>query len=239
MTLTEPELGAVLAALARAGGLAATAPVIGDSGVPVRARLVFVIAIAAGVGMNRPGVAFDALPMVVLLELAVGLLTGTCARFVVSRVAIAGQLMGLSLGLGFASQYDVRAGESAGTLRSLLMVLAGLAFLVGGGLEAVVRSAAAAPASIGHLAMLGPELLHHGATALSHGLALSAPIVLAALVGNIGLAVMNRAAPAVNVFSISLAAVLILGGAVLLVTATNLVGGVTDVTRDAIAIFTR
>ena len=42
MTLAEPEIGAFIAALARVGGLAATAPVIGDTGVPMRARLVFV-----------------------------------------------------------------------------------------------------------------------------------------------------------------------------------------------------
>ena len=43
MTLSEPEIGAFVAVLARVGGLAATTPVVGDSGVSVRARLVFVM----------------------------------------------------------------------------------------------------------------------------------------------------------------------------------------------------
>jgi flagellar biosynthetic protein FliR len=151
-----------------------------------------------------------------------------------ARVAVAGQLMGLSLGLGFAAQYDMHAGESAGVLRSILTTLASFAFLTAGGFEAIVRSAAAAPAEISQLVALGPALVHHATSAFAHGLSLAAPIVLAALVGNIGIAVMNRAAPAVNVFSIALSGVLILGGMVLMATAAHLVAGLTASARAAI-----
>ena len=234
MTLSEPEIGAVVATLVRTGGLAATAPLIGDPGVSIRARLMFTLAIGLAVGATRPGVPFAELPLAAVVELAVGLLTGLCARFVLAQVAIAGQLMGLSLGLGFASQYDVHAGESAGTLRTMLMAIAGLAFLAVGGFDAIVRSVAAGPAHVGQIALLGPELVRQGTAALGHGLALAAPVVLAALVANIGLAVMNRAAPAANVFSIALAGVLILGGVVLLATAAHLIGGVTETARASV-----
>jgi flagellar biosynthetic protein FliR len=153
---------------------------------------------------------------------------------VMSRVAIAGQLMGLSLGLGFAAQYDVHAGESAGVLRTLITTVASLAFLTAGGLQAIVRSAAASPADISQLSQLGPAFIHHATAAFGHGLALAAPILLAAFIGNVALAVMNRAAPAVNVFSIALSAVLILGGLVMLATAAHLVASLTDTSRAAI-----
>jgi len=123
-------------------------------------------------------------------------------------------------------------------MRTFTTTLAGLAFLTAGGLEAIVRSAAASPAELSQLAQLGPALVHHTTSAFGHGLALAAPIVLAAFVGNIALAVMNCAAPAVNVFSIALSAVLILGGVVLLATAAHLVGGVTDTARVAIDVLT-
>jgi flagellar biosynthetic protein FliR len=234
MTLSEAEVGALIATLARVGGLAATAPVIGDPGVAARAKLVFVLAVTAAIGFARAPVELSALPVVASVELAVGLVTGLTARFAMSRIAIAGQLMGLSLGLGFASQYDLHAGESAGVLRSMLTTLASFAFLTAGGLEAVVRSAAASPANIAQLAALGPALIHHATSAFGHGLALAAPIMLAALAGNIALAVMNRAAPAINMFSIALSAVLILGGMVLLATSAHLVAGLSDTARAAI-----
>jgi len=238
MTLSDPEIGAIIVALARATGLVVTAPVVGDTGVPVRAKLVFVVAIGVAVGLNRTGVALADAPLVGMLELAVGLLTGFTSRLIVSRLAIAGQLAGLSLGLGFASQYDAHAGESAGLLRTFASTLAGLAFLMSGGLDAIVRSAAAAPASADQLAHIGPMLIAQGCAAFGHGLALAAPIVLAALAGNLGLAVINRAAPAVNVFSISLGVVLVIGGLVLLATASTLVNGAGAAARDAIAALT-
>ncbi len=237
MTLDEATLGALIAAFVRGSALAATAPVIGDSGTPVRARLVFVIAVAIGVGLNRPGVPLAELPMVVALEIAAGLITGATARFALAKVAVAGQLMGLSLGLGFASAYDASAQESAGTLRTILATIAGLAFLGAGGLEAIVRSVAASPATLTDVALLGPGLMRAATSAFGHGLALAGPIVLAALVANIGLAVMNRAAPAVNVFSISLPAVLVLGGIVLLATSGKLFGGIVDAAQRAVAVF--
>jgi flagellar biosynthetic protein FliR len=230
MTLSEPEIGAIIAAISRVGGLAATAPVIGEQGVPLRARLAFVILVGGAIGINRPGVMYADVPPVAILELAVGLMTGLVSRFIMARVAVAGQLVGLSLGLGFASQFDVRAGESAGTVRMLFTTLAGLAFLYVGGLEAIVRSAAT-PAHPAHVFMLGPELLRAGASAFGFGLSLAAPLVLAALVGNIGFAMMNRAAPAMNVFSIALAGVLILGGVILMSTAGTLIANLTDTAR--------
>lgn len=236
MTLTEGEIGAAIATLARAGGLAATAPVVGDPGVPMRARLAFVFAVTLGVAANRAPVTYADLPMTALLELVVGLLSGLTARFVMSRVAIAGQIAGMSLGLGFASQYDVHAGESAQTLRSIAMALAGLAFLAAGGLESVVRATASSPAHVGDLALLGPELIREGTAAFGHGLALAAPIVLASLVANVGLAVMNRAAPAVNVFSVALGVVMILGGVVLLATSTSFIGSLVAVAQRAVAV---
>jgi flagellar biosynthetic protein FliR len=233
MTLPEPELGAILVAAARVTGLVVTAPVIGEQGISARAKLPFVLVIAIAIGLARPPLPLEQVPALAALELAIGLVTGLTASFIVSRIAIAGQLAGLSLGLGFAQAYDVHAGESAGTLRTLCATLAGLAFLAAGGLEAIVRSAAT-PADPLQLAALGSVLVREGTAAFGHGLALAAPIVLAALAGNIGLAVMNRAAPAVNVFSVALGVVLAIGGLVLLASAAHLTAGAFDAARDAI-----
>lgn len=238
MTITEPQIGACVAVLARAGGLVVTAPVIGDNGTPLKARLMFVLAIVAVVGPNRAGIPITDVASVAILELCVGLLTGLAARFVMSRAAIAGQLFGLTLGLGFASQFDPNAGESAGTLRMMVTAIAGLVFLAAGGLEAIVMSASASPASLTQVALLGPALLEHGTSAFGHGLALAAPIVLAGLIGNIGLALLNRAAPAANVFAIALAAILVLGGIVLVATSGELLGGLLDDANTAIDVLT-
>lgn len=238
MTLDEPTIGAFIATLTRATALTATAPVIGDSGVPLRAKLVFVLVVTGAIAANRTGVPLADLPLIAAIELCVGLITGLTARFIMARVATAGQLMGLSLGFGFASAYDAHAGESAITVRTLLTTLAALAFLAVGGLESIVRGIAA-PAHVFDLASLGPALVREGTAAMGHGLQLAAPVVLAALVGNIGLAVMNRAAPAINVFSISMSVVMIGGGIVLLGASGGFAGSLLGHARDAAGVFAR
>jgi len=233
MIVPDAEIGAFIAVLARAGGVVATAPVVGDGGVSVRVRLTLVVAITAAVSIQRPPVELTDVPMVALLELVTGALCGLVARFMMAPIAIAGQLSGLVLGLGFAAEYDPRAAESAGTLRAMTMALGGLAFLAVGGFEAIVRCVAAGPATPFAIGELGQRLIEHAASAFGLGVGLAGPIILAALVGNIGLALINRAAPAANVFAIALAAVLILGGVVMLLTAPGFVGGVSNLARAA------
>jgi flagellar biosynthesis protein FliR len=231
--LPEPAIGAFIACLGRAGGLVATAPVVGEGGVPARAKLVLVVAIAGAISVSRPGVALADVPLIAVFELAIGVLSGLVARFAMAPIAIAGQLAGLSLGLGFAAEYDARANESAGTLRAMVTALGGLAFLAAGGLEAIVRCAAAGPATPFAIPELGTMAMDHAMDAMGRGLTLAAPVVLAALVGNIGFALINRAVPAANVFAIALAAVLLIGGAVLLATAPTFVGNILDIARSA------
>ncbi len=233
MHVSPAELGAFLVALMRVGALAFTAPVIGDSGVPVRARLVFCVAVAIALAANRPPVELDDLPAQAFLELGSGLITGLTARFVMLRIATAGQLMGMSLGLGFASEYDVHAGENAGILRTLCSTLGSLAFIAAHGLEAIVRSVTV-PASAFNLLGGSSELIRQGCASFGYGLSLAAPIMLAALIGNLGLAVMNRAAPAMNVFSIALSAVLLVGVALLIGSAGGFVAGAMDVAHASV-----
>jgi len=232
MTIGEPEIGAFIAVFLRVSGLAMTAPVLGDGGISIRARLVFCVAVTSVVTINHGPVMYDELPGRGIAELATGLIAGLTARFVVARIAIAGQLMGTALGLGFAAQYDPHAGESAGIMRTLASTLGGIAFVCADGLEAIVRSVAT-PTGPLQLGLLGPDLIHTGTAAFAQGLAIASPIVLAALVANIGFAVMNRATPAVNVFSIALAGVLVLGGALLLGSASSFVASAADAARDA------
>jgi flagellar biosynthetic protein FliR len=230
--ITEPTLGAFIVVLLRCGAVAMTAPVIGQGGVPVRAKLVLCVSVAIAIAANHPGVAFVDLPQTAVLELASGIITGLTASFVLARIAVAGQIMGLALGLGFASEFDPRAGESAGVIRTITMSLAGLAFLAANGLEALVRGVAT-PTSAIAVGTGCLELLRIGAAAFGHGLALAAPVMLAALVAHVGLAVMNRAAPALNVFSVSLSAVLALGTIILLATSGSFVLGVSEAARQA------
>jgi flagellar biosynthetic protein FliR len=231
-TITEPTIGAFIVVLMRCGAVAMTAPVIGDGGVPVRAKLVLCVSVALAIAANHPGVMYVDLPRTCVLELASGVITGLTASFVLARVAVAGQVMGLVLGLGFAQEFDPHAGESAGTIRMIATSIAGLAFLGANGLESLVRGVAT-PASAFAVGNGCLDLLRVGTMAFGQGISLAAPIMLAALVTNVGLAVMNRAAPAMHVFSVALSAVLALGTTVLLASSGSFISGIAGAARQA------
>lgn len=226
-----------VAALARAGGLAFTAPLLGDPGTPKRVRLVFTVAVAgaltarAGAPAVEPALLFATVP----LELVAGVLTGATARFVLDRVATAGQLVGVHAGLGFAQAYDPHSGESASVIRGMIATLAGLAFLAADGLEALVR-AVATPVGPAALATGLDGAMNAALAVAAAAIGVAAPVLLAATVVNVGLALINRAAPAVNVFSISLPVVLIVAGFALLATASVTAAAIDHAARDAVAV---
>lgn len=224
--------GPFVAALARAAGFAFTAPLLGEASTPVKARLAFAVAVASAVSMAAPHQELGLVMALLPLELGIGALAGASARLVLDRVAAGGQLIGMHLGLGFASDYDVRAGESATSARRLISALAGLAFLGAGGLEAGVRCIAT-PIAVHDLHHL-TGAINLSTSVMVHALAFAAPALIAATIINLGLAVMNRAAPALNVFSVSLTAVLLGGGLVLFASAPAMASAIDGTARTAV-----
>jgi flagellar biosynthesis protein FliR len=210
--------------LARVGGLCATAPLIGDATLPHRVRLGLTLVLTCALAPLRSTQFTDAGDLVapLLAEVALGLGSGTVARLALASIEVAGQLIGVSLGLGFAAQYDALRTETGEVGRALAHTLAALAFLGAGGLEAVVR-AAASPASLAELTSVSQLALQLGSRVATDGLTLAAPILLAALVANLGVALVHRAAAAINVFAVGLGVSLLVGGFALLASSSQLV----------------
>lgn len=207
--------------LARSSGLCASAPVLSDEGVPMRARIGLALAITVALAPLRSATPIDSVLGLVeplLLELALGLAIGITARLVLVPAEIAGQIAGVSLGLSFAAQYDLDRGEGGDVVRPLAKTMAATAFIVAGGLDAIVR-AAATPASTDALITTARLAMELTANALSLGLSLAAPIIIAAVVGNLVIALLHRSATAIHLFSVGLVAILLIGGLALLVTA--------------------
>ena len=101
----------------------------------------------------------------------------------------------------------------------LFTPLAALAFVAAGGVQAGVRVLLVAPTTVTGLGLAMAELVTQSNDILESGVRLAAPAMLAGLVANIGVAMASRAAPSLNVFSVILAAMLIVGGFTLITTA--------------------
>jgi flagellar biosynthesis protein FliR len=198
--LAGPTLQDAFAVFLRVGGLLAVLPAFGEQSVPVRVRLAIALAFTAVV---LPAVA-DALPdqrypgALFLSEVAAGLILGLGLRLLIMALMMAGTLAAQSASV---SQLFGGAAPEPQPAFANLFVMAGLALAVMSGLH--VRAAellilsydilpAGRPPLPGDVAQWGLGRVSH---AFGLAFSLAAPFVLAALIYNLALGVINRAMP--------------------------------------------
>ena len=107
----EAWLAAFIFPLARILALVASAPVIGNKQVPVRVKVGFAMLVTFLIAptLNIPAdIEASSGPglLILLQQILVGLAMGFAMRLVFTAIDMAGDIMGMQMGLGFASFYD-------------------------------------------------------------------------------------------------------------------------------------
>jgi len=238
VTIDQATIAAYLAVFVRSAAFLHAAPLTGDRQFSFKSRAAVSAALALAVAPIRPPIEPTTLPLVLPAEILLGLLAGFAARLVLAGAEAAGDIIGLQFGLGFAQSVDPARGEPSTTFRTLALCLAGLAFLAAGGLEAGVRVIAAAPSDPFSLHGGLDRIIHQSGEVLVAALRLAAPALIAGTLANLGLALASRAAPALNVFSVMLAGLLIVGAIVLLATAPIFALQIGEIGERAVAALT-
>lgn len=224
-TFTEAQVLAWVAPLwwpfVRALALFSVLPVLGTRTVPARVRigLAAFIAYAAQPGlppMPAPPLDSPAAWALVLQQVAVGLVLGFAVRIVFGAVEFAGELVGLQMGLNFASFFDpVTAGTATATSRFYGTTIAWLFVVMNGHLlviAALTQSFATFPAGdepFAVLRALAPE--RWGALIFSTGIALALPLVAMLMFVNFVLGAIARVAPQIHVFAVGFPITLAVG----------------------------
>jgi flagellar biosynthesis protein FliR len=187
-------------------------PVLGQRSVPMRVRvgLAFLIAYSAQASLPpQPVVALDSAVAVMLVvqQMLIGLSIGFAVRIVFAAVEFAGEVMGLQMGLNFASFFDpLTASQSTATAR-LFGTMVAFLFVVSNGhltvIAAVVQSLVAFPVAPEPMAFL-KELkpFAWGTQIFQLGLWIAMPLVAMLLFVNLVMGVIARVAPQVNIFGI-------------------------------------
>ncbi len=226
MTVTDLELQARLAAwlwvLARVGGFVSVLPMPGaTAAVPMRIRVALALALSLLIVSfvpDGPDVPVTSAHGVLILgqEVVLGLVVGFTVRIVFVAVQLAGHLISVQMGLGFALLIDPRNNDQLSLLSYVYYVLAIVLFLALDGhlvlLDMMVQSFHVLP--IGMEGM-GREqfwsIALWASTVFSGGVWVSLPVVVALLVVNLSFGVITRAAPQLNVFIIGFPVTLLLG----------------------------
>jgi flagellar biosynthetic protein FliR len=232
LTFSEAELVAWITPLLwpflRALALFTTLPVLGQRIVPVRVRiaLAFFIAVAAQATLpSMPAVALDSMAALLITaqQVLIGLAIGFAVRIVFAAVEMAGEVIGLQMGLNFAAFFDPATASQTNGAGRFFGAMVGLLFIVVDGhlavIAALVQSFNAFPVStdvLGWLRVLQPQTW--GAEVFQLGLWIALPIVGMLLLVNIVLGVISRVAPQINVFAVGFPITLAVGLIGMLVT---------------------
>lgn len=232
--MNEVAVATFLAAFGRTAAFLFSAPIVGGPIVPAKIRVASSVAMALAVASVRPPVDPNLLPLVLPSEILMGLSAGFVLRLVFAGAESGGQLIGMQLGLGMAAFFDPSSGEQAIVTRRFALVFCGLAFLMLGGLREAVRVLAISPSDVRSLGDAALLLMEQANGVLAAALRFAAPAMLAGMMTNVGMAFASKAAPSLNIFSVMLSALLIVGGFSLVVTAPSFIMEVTGTARMAI-----
>lgn len=228
--LLEQVFPAFLLVLCRISSFIVVAPVLSSRNVPktLKIGLAFFISLLVflTVGFDAKIVADATYLLAVLREVLAGLLIGYVAYLFFTVMQIAGAFMDLTIGFGIANIVDPISGVSAPILGNFKYMLTILVFLSLNGhhylLAAIMNSYKWLPLDNGLYgsiadAGLANFLVRTFADTFQLALQISAPIVVAMILADIGLGFLARSAPQYNVFVVGIPIKIITGLVLLIV----------------------
>ena len=217
----EPQLWALLFTMVRVGAAFMAAPVFGAVAVPLNVRILLTAAVSIlsmqAAPIAVPGEVFVLTTILaVAAEALVGLALGFILQIAFAAPLVASEVIGVSMGLSFATAINPQTGQSTPALGQFLTVLLTLLFLAVDGhlvlVELIVRSYELLPPGG---AWLAPGKLMNivlfGGYAFLAGLLLALPVGFLLLCLNIVVGMLSRSAPALNLFAIGIPASLAMG----------------------------
>lgn len=198
--------------LLRVGSLFLALPVFTSHGVPARARLILAVVTAlvlAPVLPKPPDITLFSVEgfATVAQQIIIGVLTGYVMQLVYAAVTFSGQVVALSMGLGFASLLDPQTGVQVPVVAQFYLLFTTFTFLGSDGHLLLIQMLADSfqtipigPSGIGLSAL--KALLTWTSLVISAGVLISLPIMTVLLLVTVGLGVATRAAPQLNIFSV-------------------------------------
>ncbi|MEZ7846953.1 MAG: flagellar biosynthetic protein FliR [Polaromonas sp.] len=209
----------------RISALLLAAPLFSLQAVTVRIRILLALALSVMIYPMFDWPAIDPLSAPGLLEilnqLVIGVFMGLMLQIVTAAVVVAGQAVSNAMGLSMASLIDPNLGNVP-VIAQFLLILSTLIFVSLGGhamlLALVIESFASLPVGRSLIDQIAYGQLVSWSSMMFLGAVLTAlPVMVTLLFISVGLGVVTRAAPSLNIFSVGLPATILAGFFVLIV----------------------
>lgn len=221
MEFTDAQIGAWVGSfvwpLFRIASFLMIIPIFGTQLVPMRVRSGMAFLLALIVAPMIPEVPLvEALSINALIitvqQVFIGALMGLMFVMLLQIFVVAGQMVAMQMGLGFASMVDPTNGVTVPVLSQIYLICVTLIFLAMNGhhvmIEMIVESFSVWPVSqdiLGGLSIQPEELwqfLMRINWLFASALLVALPVITAVLIVNLSFGIVTRAAPQMNVFSL-------------------------------------
>ncbi|MGE0285750.1 MAG: flagellar biosynthetic protein FliR [Bradyrhizobium sp.] len=224
---------------ARIGAMVMLLPGFGEVNIPTRIKLSIALLLTLIIlPLHRAAYQIDMsslMPLLVLMlhEIVVGIVLGATARVTLSALQVAGSVIAQQLGLGFVTAIDPTQGQQGLLIGNFLTIL-GLTLLFATDSHHLVIAALNesyrifAPGQVfpgGDVAALATRAF---AAAFKIGMQLSAPFLVFGLVFNIGLGVLARLMPQMQVYFVGVPLSILAGFLILGLVISALMGAFLD-----------
>src|SRR3954465_22709 len=224
---------------ARIGTMLMLLPGLGEMSVPVRVRLTIALMLTLVLfPLHRAGYTIDLRsprPVIIALgqELLIGVVLGLTARLTISALQVAGSVIAQQLGLGFVTAVDPTQGQQGLIIGNFLSIL-GLTLLFATDTHHLVIAALNdsyaifAPGELmpsGDIASLATRAF---AAAFRIGAQLAAPFLVFGLVFNMGLGVLARLMPQMQVYFVGVPLAILTGFLIFAAVLTTMMGTYMD-----------
>jgi flagellar biosynthesis protein FliR len=197
-------------------------PGLGEQNISARLRLTIAIVLAAVLlPLHQAAYHIDTSalgPVIVLLveEIIVGAVLGLTARLTISSLEVAGSVIAQQLGLGFVTAVDPTQGEQGAIIGNFLTML-GVTLFFATNMHYLVIAALNdsytlfAPGQVPATGDVAQLVTSTVAGAFRIGIQLSAPFLVFGLLFNLGLGVLSRLMPQMQVFFVALPLSILIG----------------------------
>jgi len=217
--------------LTRVLGVIAIAPVLGHKSIPNRVKLGLGILITLVIMPTIPPIpAFDVMSLqgllLLVLQMVIGVSIGFCMRLVFAAIEMAGYLIAMVMGLGFATFFDPQTHGQNTAISQFLLIIGMLVFLSLDGhlifITTLAQSFVTMPMALDGPGIDALKIAQWGEMVFSAGLLLALPVIAALLVTNMALGVLTRSAPQLNLFGIGFPITICIGFVVLALSLPNM-----------------
>lgn len=197
-------VGSVLVVGLRVSGLMLFAPFFSSATIPIRVKIVLVIAITAVLypvyGVRIAPFPASQWPMLVASEMLVGIAIGLATNAVFEAAQIAGQILSVQMGYALVNILDPTTQVESTVVAMLHQGMVMLIFLSLGVHRWVLRAIANSfdylpPGTATINPLLAKALLHEGTIVLQLGVQIAAPVLAATLLVDLILGLLGKASP--------------------------------------------